>query len=55
MRGLKQTEKYKTKKRSLTTPYKTKIRLQHLVFKITHYTQKHISRRLLLTDMSKYK
>ena len=46
MSGLKQHSKYGTKKRSLSTPYKTKIRLQHLVFKITHYSQKHISMRL---------
>ncbi len=55
MSGLKQHSKYGTKKRSLSTPYKTKIRLQDLVFKITHYTQKHDQYEALLTDRSKYK
>ena len=55
MPEIKQHSKYGTKKRSLSTPYKTKIRLQHLVFKRTHPPQKHHQYKALLTDVSNYK
>lgn len=45
MSQIKQIRQIWTKKRSLSTPCKTKKRLQHLVFKITYYTT-HSSMRL---------